>query len=191
MEFVTIYYPLLEVYQSQRWGVDKQLSGPARKAGLNANLYSMDALNHALENNINPLLNFAARKDYTAENILFLQAVNALKTKWNKARDGRGNISVACRSELFNMAIEIYAKYICPRLSDMPINISGPMRVAIEKVLGPATKDLQRNASEDVVTPFASEDSFNTWSLGSTGPQRPEASRSTSEEQIVNPIVAP
>lgn len=209
MEFVTLFFPLLEVYQrrqhirsvdainprnahgvpvlggDQGTGLDS-IAAPSRAPSRrNHDMNNMVALNNALTTNIAPLLDFAATKDFSAENILFLRDVSRFKELWNlEIRDG--TISAASKCMMFTEAVKIYEEYVSPRLSRAPINISGPMRVALEIVFESASAQRLRPAShENPVTPFASAIPLTTFNQ----PSGREHLRSHSHEQVIDAIV--
>jgi len=213
MEFVTVFFPLLEVYQRRRYLRSRDaanhqnehgfpvVSDPATRLGSttgistrasrrNNDMYSMDALNNALTTDIGPLLTFAATKDFSAENILFLRDVAKFKDLWSTTEGREGTITADSKHMLFTEALKIYEEYVCVRLSRAPINISGRMRVAMEKVFEVASaQHLQTQISEDAITPFASEE--NAFPLTTFNqPANPPGLRSESQEQIINPIVS-
>ena len=214
MEFVTVFFPLLEVYQRRQFIRSREASNRGNAHGVpvlvseagtrldstiatstgasrrNHDMYSMDALNIALSTNIGPLLEFAGKKDFSAENILFLREVAKFKTLWTNTEAQEGNITANSKYTLFTEAVKIYEEYVCPRLARAPINISGRMRVVMDRIFEAASAQrLQSQTSEDLVTPFASEDSSNAFPMttfnrlsGSNG------LRSDSQEQMIDPI---
>lgn len=214
MEFVTIFFPLLEVYRRRQYlrardasnhqnahGVPVLVSDAATRldstiatttgaSRRNNDMYSMDALNNALTNDIAPLLNFAATKDFSAENILFLRDVAEFKRLWTTTEAREDPITADSRQLLFTEAVKVYEDYVCPRLSRAPINISGPMRVAMERIFEDASSQrLQSPVFEDLVAPFASELSSNAIPLTTfSQPSNGRGLRSESQENIIDPI---
>jgi hypothetical protein len=114
-------------------------------------IYTMAALENALATNPLPLLEFAATKDFTAENILFLISVRDWKAAW--ASSPRTSQS---RAALFNQAVEIYAQSVNEKLALFPINIEGSLRSRLDEIFEPSVKNLGSvNGNEgDVVDPF-------------------------------------
>ena len=107
-------------------------------------LVTMAGLEHVLFNNPDPLLHFAATKDFTAENILFLIAV----------RDWRAAWATQNRSTLFNQAVQIYAHSVSEKLAEFPINIEGPIRSRLDTTFGPAVAELTSNRANEAC-PFS------------------------------------
>ena len=68
---------------------------------------NMSALENTLEKNVEPLLQWAARREFTAENIVFLKAVRDFKRKW-RAVANTGVNHDRVRLELFEDAAYIY-----------------------------------------------------------------------------------
>ena len=216
MEFVTVFFPLLEVYQRRQYlrsrdaamhrtahGVPALVSDPAtrldstlatatRVSRRNNEAYNMAALNNALTNNIVPLLNFAATKDFSAENILFLRDVARFKDWWGAIETREGTVTIDSKHMLFAEALKVYEEHVCQRLSRAPINISGPMRVAMEKIFEAASAQrIQSHVTEDAVTPFAWEEPSDTIPLATFNqPSNHHPIRSESQELIIGPIVS-
>jgi len=78
----------------------------------------MAALDTAIALNPIPLLHFAATKDFTAENIVFLIQVREWRAYWTSTT------YTPSTAELFSAALSIYQSSISPATSDFPINIS-------------------------------------------------------------------
>ena len=202
MEFVTLFFPLLEVYQRREYRrslqgpliptVSRTASSTAASRRTNA-VAGMKELQLALRTPSHPIFDFAAKKDFTLENLLFLVDVAEFKAEWDQTRQREGETFTAdSQNQLFKKGVLIHANYICMRLSEMPINISGRHRNSIENVFGQASKALQRPAVNDSVTPYDSDDRSNALSMA-TFNQRPAGAdlRSDSQELIISPVVSP
>lgn len=168
MQFATIFFPIFEIFE-QRTSVRKRTdsfssSNSTLPAGsfiseknhqprpqssatdllddINATvgrLYSIGALERALLLNPEPLLQYAARKDFTAENIVFLTQVRDWRQAWQSAprNPSTGSVTEDAQIRLFRMAIDIYASSVDEKTADFPINISGHIRRDLSAVLGP------------------------------------------------------
>jgi hypothetical protein len=132
-------------------------------------MYTVGALEKALTVNPTPLLQFAATKDFTAENIIFLLAVRDWKATWATAP-----ATTQARSILFHQAVDIYIDNVSEKLAEFPINIEGSIRSRLDAAFSPAlvklqTTGMQANAaameSFDDVTPFAKNDSVGDFPL--------------------------
>lgn len=99
-------------------------------------LYRMSALEKALAVNPAPLLVFAATKDFTAENIIFLIHLRDWHQAWRTARrlSGPMGLTSSAKMELFKAAVDIYFTSVCERTADFPINVEGPLRVNLDTI---------------------------------------------------------
>ena len=161
MQFTTIFFPVYEIIRSRSL-MRKTLaileSWEGRRGNKDSNshlvstrsstdqpsttssreLYSMAALERALAVNPEPLLQFAATKDFTAENILFLIQVRRWKDAYIRAPRVGNQINDSSRSYLFNAAVQIYMTRVNDRTTDFPINIEHKVRYDLDTVFGPA-----------------------------------------------------
>jgi len=115
------------------------------------------ALENAIATDPLPLLQFAATKDFTAENIMFLIQIRDWKTSWAAMSSPPMPHSLAV---LFNKAVEIYAQSVNEKMAMFPINIEGGIRSRLDAIFEPAVKKLREGNGEVVdpfneVTPFA------------------------------------
>jgi len=107
-------------------------------------IYSMAALEKALTINPTPLLQFATRKDFTGENIIFLMWVRQWRVWWDQAgRDDYGSISHQAKRQLFRSAVEIYLTSVHMKTSAFPINIEGKIRLQLENIFRGAVWTLE------------------------------------------------
>jgi hypothetical protein len=118
---------------------------------------TITALDNAIATNPLPLLQFAATKDFTAENVLFLIQVRDWKTSCAAMSSPPAPHS---RVLLFNKALEIYAQRVNEKLAMFPINIEGGIRTRLDAIFEPAVKKLREGNWEAVdpyneITPFA------------------------------------
>jgi hypothetical protein len=91
----------------------------------------MTSLEYHLEHEIEPLLQYAARREFTAENIVFLKAVRDLKRKWNHVYDSR-KYSQRTLQELYEDAAFIYFSCVDRFTAAFNINIEGPIYDRLE-----------------------------------------------------------
>jgi hypothetical protein len=118
------------------------------------------ALENAIATNPLPLLQFAATKDFTAENIIFLIQVRDWKMSWAATPSPPAPLS---RALLFNKAVEIYAQSVHEKLAMFPINIEGGIRTRLDAIFEPAVKNLMEGNWEtfdpyNEITPFAGDE---------------------------------
>ena len=145
MQFVTIFFPLIESWRSyneqrktvallQAWerhdrSIDTNRSLLTRitsrasdetafapqQVNLETRINTMAALKRTLEINPGPLLDFAATREFSAENILFLTQVNNWKEAWSLAKtDGKALTQTALK-HLHTLAFEIFVNLVDDR----------------------------------------------------------------------------
>ncbi|KAK5095163.1 hypothetical protein LTS08_008326 [Lithohypha guttulata] len=100
---------------------------------------TMESLRKTLSINPVPLLDFAATKDFTAENILFLVQVRRWRQAWATASKGQSEVAESSRAGLFDMAAEIYETLISERTADFPINIESKIKLRLDSIFEAAT----------------------------------------------------
>lgn len=116
-------------------------------------MFTMLALENALRNNPRPLLEFAALKDFSGENISFLSHV----TDWKRAWITSSLDPKALQYEQFLQAVRIYSHFISLEYSQFPINISSRLKKELSQVFDEAANTLNRRnsaQSADSATPF-------------------------------------
>ena len=189
IQFVTIFFPIFEYWQSKRqlrntvsllqawdeqsqnsdqsyqssWGnstknsmsiSNRQVIAAAPDPGTRIN--TMASLRKALSVNPGPLLHFAATRDFTAENILFLVRVREWRSAWEVAPTTGMEISPPAFTNLFNMAVDIYSSLIDERTAEFPINIEDKIRRNLDAVFASAAavSDSRRSTESDEQTLF-------------------------------------
>jgi hypothetical protein len=80
---------------------------------------SMQALEFSIEHSIEPLIAWAASREFTAENTIFLREVRNFKKKWSSLRV----VTTVQRRQMFNDASLIYFTLVNPFTAESPINI--------------------------------------------------------------------
>ncbi|KAI1636988.1 hypothetical protein F4809DRAFT_344722 [Biscogniauxia mediterranea] len=115
---------------------------------------TMVALESALTTNPLPLLEFAALKDFSGENISFLSHVS----DWKRACNAVSSDPDKDRTQ-FIRAVRIYSNFVSLEYSDFPVNISSRVAKELHKVFGHAARKLNRplsgnSDSSDGATPF-------------------------------------
>ena len=163
MESVIIFFPLLEVHKDRRnrratwaaisqWenkpihGLESFQSISQAKSSMDdigspikASMYSMQALEQELESNPRNLFEFAATKQFTGENIVFLTRIRAWKEQWAQAVSGKGTISSDTKRKLFESAKEIFERNISLHSSQFPINLESKTYHELEHIFGSHT----------------------------------------------------
>ena len=163
MQFTTVMFPVYELIKSrsqmrttlailESWEDRQALRGSTNHAGSSKastfqasttssqqrDMCSMAALEKALAVNPDPLLRFAATKDFTAENVLFLMQVRRWKEAFAFAPRLNRTVTESARSHLFNLAVQIYISRVNDRTTDFPINIESKVRNDLDAIFGPA-----------------------------------------------------
>lgn len=116
-------------------------------------LYTMAALEKALTMNAQPLLEFAASREFTGENIVFLMQVRDWRAAWNRAIRDFGTVTGQVRYRLFNIAVEIFATSVHTKTAAFPINVGSKIRSSLETTFGPAVVTVNY-LDENIVDPF-------------------------------------
>lgn len=177
MEFVTIFFTLLEVYRSRRerraisaaiedWerrtpGFESVQSGlrhytskseseSERTRSNKADLCNMQALERALESNPRALLEFAATKQFTGENIVFLTRVRAWKESWNRATSAKTLMSLEAKSKLYEAGRDLFDRNINLYTAQFPVNLESKIYRSLEAIFGSNSP----RESRSIVTPF-------------------------------------
>ena len=118
-------------------------------------MFTMAGLENALRSNPDPLLQFAALKDFSGENVSFLTHVADWKRAWFHSTDGVS--PEEHRHEQFVAAVRIYSSFVSLQFSEFPINISSREMKRLFDIFEPAANMLHRNgstSSSDSATPF-------------------------------------
>lgn len=122
-----------------------------------SSMLTMTALENALRSNSAPLLEFAALKDFSGENVSFLTHVADWRRHWFTPKGS----TTEHRRQQFIAATHIYARFISLEFSDFPINISSREMKRLFTVFDTAAVALYRNKrgsisseTSDSATPF-------------------------------------
>ena len=109
-------------------------SGTSSRSSARGEMYSRRALEKALSTNSAPLLIFAAFKEFSGENISFLNHVRQWKEAWAPPTQNRFSAfppqnnrrleGGALRRSQFSFAVEIYLSFISTSHSNFPLNLS-------------------------------------------------------------------
>lgn len=173
MEFVTIFFPLFEVYRSSReqkatsaaikeWetrshDLDSLQSILLRNASKQeserqskSELYNMQGLERALELNAKELLEFAATRQFTGENIVFLTRVRAWKERWNRVTLAKTPMSSETKSKLYAAGKELFDRNISLHTSQFPVNLESKIYRNLEDIFGSSLTA----SPVSIITPF-------------------------------------
>ncbi|KAH7093398.1 hypothetical protein FB567DRAFT_433362 [Paraphoma chrysanthemicola] len=126
-----------------------------------SDMLTMTALENALRTNAMPLLQFAALKDFSGENVSFLTHVADWRRYWFSPKASTADH----RRKQFVAAVRIYSHFISLEFSEFPINISSKEMKRLHQVFESAAVLLHRSKRGSVgsetsndATPF---DNFN------------------------------
>jgi hypothetical protein len=110
-------------------------------------IYSRATLERALSTDPAPLLQFAARKDFTGENIIFLISLCQWRACWDQAvRDINGVITQQAKRQLFHYAVQIYVTSVHMKMAAFPINIEGRVRLRLNNIFRGAIWSLEHTS---------------------------------------------
>ena len=104
-----------------------------------AQMYTMASLEKALAVNPKPLLHYAATRDFTAENIVFLMQVRRWRAAYSMASKQR--LTEEVRIHLFSLAVDVYVSSISEKTAEYPINIDGPVRNNLDALFARAVPE--------------------------------------------------
>lgn len=123
---------------------------------------SMQALELSIEQNIEPLIVWAATKEFTAENAIFLREVRNWRKKWSSLKV----VSTAQRRQMFNEASLIYFTLINPFTAETAINIEYKVFKVLQNIFAGMEYDpyMPRSTTpDDVKSPVIRENVICPW----------------------------
>ncbi|KAI8959230.1 hypothetical protein F5Y11DRAFT_333836 [Daldinia sp. FL1419] len=112
-------------------------------------LFTMNALDHVLNENPGPLQEFSALRDFSGENIAFLTRAASWKTSWPRTTNEDQ------LRDAFTRALVIYTSFISPRDAEFPLNLSSQDLSRLESIFERPARILCGEARVDPATPFA------------------------------------
>jgi len=119
----------------------------------------MDSLRKAMAVKPAPLLEFAATKDFSAENILFLIHVKRWRSAWLAAPRVGMELTGPALTHLFNSAVDIYATLINDRTAEFSINIESKIRGQLDALFESALSERGQSHVHQSSAPFGVQDS--------------------------------
>lgn len=215
MQFVTIFIPIFEAWSNSRDSKRSASLLSASDSGYTSSylsksspqlsieitdawessisnsdtrVHAMPSLRAALAVNPKPLLEFAATKEFSAENILFLIRVRNWRTAWSTA-SRNGQIPAATLVQLFDMAVDIYAQLVHDRTAEFPINIESKIRQALDNIFETLAIQRHPQTSSNIFDFSATSARKSPVRIDSSDSERtlwdkPTASESTKEAEI-------
>ena len=175
MQFVTVFFPLWEAYEVRyrrkvtlsaldEWEKSREKNGSLSSDSLKQtssfgnvekqekrDMYGMNALERTLSQDSTALLEFAATKEFTGENIIFLNQVRDWKRLWEEAAAATGALSDDARTMLYVKAAELFFNNVCLLTAQFPVNIESKVYVNLEKLF---KQEAPISAQKSVVAPF-------------------------------------
>lgn len=133
------------------------------KSSRRSGMLTMAGLENALRSNSQPLLEFAALKDFSGENVSFLSHVSEWKRSFatypGTGHSSRPSVTIdpsVQRQRQFIRAVRIYSHFISLEYSDFPVNISSRAAKELHHIFDEAAHALNRRRSthSDSATPF-------------------------------------
>ncbi|KAJ4333214.1 hypothetical protein N0V87_007769 [Didymella glomerata] len=123
---------------------------------------SMQALELSIEQNIEPLIVWAATKEFTAENAIFIREVRNWRKKWSSLKV----VSTSQRRQMYNEASLIYFTLINPFTAETPINIEYKIFKVLQNLFAGLEYDpyMPRSQTpEDIKSPVIRENVICPW----------------------------
>ena len=117
----------------------------------------MQALEKTLNTNPTPLLLFAALKDFSGENISFLNHVHEWRAAWTPSSNSRYHRRLegeALRRHQFSLAVEIYLSFVSMQHSDFPINLSSAHLKELHAVFEISAATINTTVPNNVTLPL-------------------------------------
>lgn len=149
---------------------------------------SMQALEFSIENSIEPLIAWAASREFTAENTIFLREVRNFKKKWCLLKI----VTTAQRRQMFNDASLIYFTLVNPFTAETPINIEYKIFKTLQNMFSEVEFDpyMPRSSTPDALkSPGLRENVVCPWEDTLSRPASLESNRTTSSTASTRSIV--
>jgi hypothetical protein len=116
----------------------------------------------SIEQNIEPLIVWAATKEFTAENAIFIREVRNWRKKWSSLKV----VSTSQRRQMYNEASLIYFTLINPFTAETPINIEYKIFKVLQNLFAGLEYDpyMPRSQTpEDIKSPVIRENVICPW----------------------------
>lgn len=149
---------------------------------------SMQALELSIEQNIEPLIVWAATKEFTAENTIFLREVRNWRKKWSSLK----TVSTAQRRQMFNEASLIYFTLVNPFTAETPINIEYKIFKVLQNLFASVEYDpyMPRSKTpEDMRSPVIRENVICPWEETLSRPASIQSDITTSSTSSTSSII--
>lgn len=149
---------------------------------------SMQALEFSIEHSIEPLIAWAASREFTAENTIFLREVRNFKKKWSVLRV----VTTAQRRQMFNDASLIFFTLINPFTAETPINIEYKIFKTLQSIFASVEFDPYMPRSQtpdDIKSPVIRENVVCPWEDTLSRPASITSNQTTSSTSSTRSIV--
>lgn len=149
---------------------------------------SMQALEFSIEHSIEPLIAWAASREFTAENTIFLREVRNFKKKWSPLE----KVTTAQRRQMFNEASLIFFTLVNPFTAETPINIEYKIFKALQNIFAGVEFDpyMPRSKTpDDLKSPVVRENVVCPWEDTLSRPASIDSNTSASTTSSTNSIV--
>ncbi|CUS10870.1 unnamed protein product [Tuber aestivum] len=162
MEFVILFFPIFEIWEFKK----RQRKVREEPSHAKSSKYSLAALEKALRDDAERLEEFAATKDFTGENIIFLRQVMSWKEKWrSEVNSGGCEIPPPVLRTLYNAAVEIFQTLVHRETSHFPLNLDDDIYLPLDQIFGRSDPGLPPDSSTDcfntfpkaMISPFADD----------------------------------
>ncbi|PHH67729.1 hypothetical protein CDD82_1174 [Ophiocordyceps australis] len=123
----------------------------------NGSILTMDALEHTLAKNPEPLQHFSALRDFSGENIAFLTRIREWRAAYLVAPSAKAEKEEpeAPSRECFESALRIYMDFISSNSAEFQVNLSSQDFKNLQAVFEPAARVIYgENSTPDPATPF-------------------------------------
>jgi hypothetical protein len=149
---------------------------------------SMHALELSIEQDIESLIVWAATKEFTAENTIFIREVRNWKKKWCTLKV----VSTAQRRQMFNEASLIYFTLIDPFTAETPINIEYKIYKVLQDLFAGMEYDpfMPRSTTpDDLKSPVRRENVICPWEETLSRPASVQSNISSSSSSSTGSII--
>lgn len=163
MEFIILFFPIIEIWKFKK----RQRKAREEPGHTKFSKYSIAALERALRDDIDRLEEFAATKDFTSENILFLKRVENWKEKWKLAeiKVRNGQIPPVVIRSFYDTAEQIFNTLVHRESSGFPLNLEEDIYLPLDRVFGCSNPGSQKSqitskypcGAKAIVAPFADD----------------------------------
>ena len=188
MQGVALFFPLYEVLRAKRhhfktWPGSEKTLQPSTDADIESQIkgskHSLQAFEEALQNASSELLEYASTREFTGENIVFLNSVRDFKSHWQSAlsKDEELAPSIEHGQKFFSIATDIFDRCVSLQTSQFPINIESHVYSELNGMFG---RDVVPSSS--VVAPFA-----DRWSLATIAALTKTSETYTTNNKPVRP----